>query len=225
MQYSQYNPDSLLDTVCSAAKDVRICPSSVQVEVVAPLTLPVAVVCAANQDTCVRECGGSNGNPCTVPGQVPCIGINICCPLNNLCYYDSSNVARCSPLSPSPLPPSTTTSSTSKSSTAPNPSPFTTTSTQPVTTTTNTPTTTTRLPTTTPTTTPYPNPSPPSSVTLSSNSSTFWTPAATGGVTGGAIGGIIILIMSICLCIRRRRSHPKPIADPHLSHLPIAKST
>jgi len=29
MQYSLYNPDSLLDLVCSAAKGVRICPSSV----------------------------------------------------------------------------------------------------------------------------------------------------------------------------------------------------
>ena len=48
-------PGSLLDLVCSAAKGVRICPSSVPVEDVAPMILPVAAVCAANQDICVRE--------------------------------------------------------------------------------------------------------------------------------------------------------------------------
>ncbi|KAH7089740.1 heterokaryon incompatibility protein-domain-containing protein [Paraphoma chrysanthemicola] len=62
-----------------------------------------------------NTCGG--GNPCSRPGDLPCQGINICCPPSNLCYYDSGGAARCSPLgsgpsstTPTPIPRSTPTS-------------------------------------------------------------------------------------------------------------------
>jgi hypothetical protein len=115
-------------------------------------------------------------------------------------------------LPPSPLPPTTT---SSKILTTPNPIPLTTTSTKPVPTTTPMPA---AAATTTTTTTPHPYPSP-SSVILSSYSGTFWTPAAIGGVTGGAVGGVIILAILIYICIRRRRSHSDPIADPSVKPL------
>lgn len=186
-----------------------------------------AAPCCVAETAPTNECGGSNGNvrisvlcpndfavlnnilifgnyqPCTRPGDIPCSEVNICCPPNNLCYYDSSNVARCSPLSPSPLSPTTTSRYTPI--TTPTPIPATTTNPIPVT-----------------TTTPYPYPSSSSSSSstiLPSYSGTFWTPAALGGVIGGAVGGVILLAILICICIRRRGSHSDPIADPSVKPL------
>ncbi|KAH8774134.1 hypothetical protein BGZ57DRAFT_982508 [Hyaloscypha finlandica] len=151
--------------------------------------------CCVAVNSPTNKCGGSNGNTRRSSVQWNQYLLSS----NNHCYYDSSNIARCSPLSPSPLPPTTTPITTSSDTpiTSPIPIPVTT-STKPVT-----------------TTTPYPYPSYSSSSTtiLPSYFSTFWTPAAIGSVAGGSAGGVILLAILICVCIRCRRSHSDPIPD------------
>jgi hypothetical protein len=129
--------------------------------------------------------------PCTRAGDLPCVGVNICCPPASVCYYDAAGFPRCAPQSGAGAGSGTGTGtgpgvgsdpvSTPTPGSSPSPSPS---------------------PSPRPNPTPRPDPDPP----RLDDRSSIWTPAMIGGVAGGSAGGLLLLSFVIWCCCRRRGS-------------------
>ncbi|KAM7185085.1 hypothetical protein V8F20_011950 [Naviculisporaceae sp. PSN 640] len=166
-----------------------------------------APCCVAIGDlTSVCGGGGEGSNPCTRPGDLPCIGVNICCPPASFCYYDAAGYPRCEPQSGSGTGGGTDSSVGSDTGTGSDVGSDTDVDSD--TTTTSTTSTTYSSPTPTPTSsssssstpTASPDPDPPFRDT---GNGSIWTPAMIGGVAGGSAAGVILLSLFLWWCIRR----------------------